>query len=60
MKKFFDFLGFLMVTAVMILSGGGYAMAAAADETQPPANPSDGVGPLDGPGTGTQDAMTRL
>lgn len=59
MKKFFDFLGFLMVTAVMILSGGGYAMAAAADETEPPANPSDGVGPLDGPGTGTQDAMTE-
>lgn len=59
MKKFFNFLGFLMATAMMILSSGGYAMAAAADETQPPANPSDGVGPLDGPGSGTQDAMTE-
>lgn len=59
MKKFFHFLGFLMVTAMMILSGSGYAMAAAADETEPAANPSDGVGPLDGPGTGTQDAMTE-
>lgn len=60
MKKFFNFFGFLMVTAIMILSGGGYAMAAAADETQPAANPSDKTtGPLDGPGTGTQDAMTE-
>lgn len=67
MKKFFDFIWFLAVTAVMILGGGGYAMAAADvhTETEPaaapsqPGTPTDGYGPLDGPGTGTQDAMTE-
>ena len=68
MKQLFRFIGFMILTAIMVLSGGGYAMAAAADETEPAANPGDdpangklgdGVGPLDGPGTGTQDAMTE-
>lgn len=68
MKRFMHFLGFMMLTCIMILSGSGFAMAAAADETQPAANPGydpangklgDGVGPLDGPGTGTQDGMTE-
>ena len=68
MKQLFRFIGFMILTAIMVLSGSGYAMAAAADETEPAANPGydpsngklgDGVGPLDGPGLGTQDAMTE-
>ena len=35
MKQLFRFIGFMILTAIMVLSGGGYAMAAAADETEP-------------------------
>ena len=58
MKKFFSFICFVATTIAMILSGSGYAMAAYTDGTGDPAV-TDRVGPLDGPGTGTEGAMTE-